>query len=228
MSTSDYLSLFGRFVSTVDAGWKELAKMLSFVHEDIGVIQRFPLVVKQYYLDALLSFLSFNFIASILASSESVEAAINRDPRMRFDPINEWHELTPKSLKLAKTQGLPVEKLLINTDDLERGKVDFLTFRNKFGHGDIHITRATKGRLILLETAERKKGLQVSMRDTPGKLLVARQQLELAHRFLSDLHKNSEPEWLVVADMRKMEDISPEVKRKSQKRGDHSKNPSQN
>jgi hypothetical protein len=214
MSNSKDLAFFGKYVSFIDSHWKDLARMLGFVPDDLGILQKFPLVVRQYYLDALLSFLTTNFIASILASSESVEAAINHDTRMRIDPINEWHMLTSKTLNFAKAQGLPVEKLLIDTDSLEKGKVDFLTFRHKFGHGDIHITRATKGKLILLETAERKGGLQVNFRETPGRLRIALQQLKVAYGFLSDLYEDSEPEDVVMIDMRKKQSDSPQLGKK--------------
>jgi hypothetical protein len=210
-SKRDYLTFFGQYVAMIDSRWKDLAKMLSFVHDALGVIQKFPFVVRQYYLDALLSFLTFNFFASILASSESVEAAINRDTRMRFDPIKEWPMLTSKTLNIAKAQGPPVEKLLIDTDNSEEGRIDFLTFRQKFGHGDIHITSLIKGRLLLLETAERRGGLQVNLRETPGRLRIALQQLKLAHGFLSALYKDSEPEGLVMIDMRRKEPDSSQL-----------------
>lgn len=165
--------------------WSE---KIAFVFADMEIYNRFSLIVRAYFANAITCFMASNFIASVAMSSASVEIAINEDERLLEyrGSLKEWRNLNVRLLSVAKEKGLPIEKLLIQGDDLGKGNVWFILRRNKFAHGEIYLS--TQGQVPLL--MDRKgKNIRVLLSSRPETM--ALQQLMSAHSFLKALYSES-------------------------------------
>ena len=125
-----YETCFGHYIDFLNKNWKFNAEMIKFIFEKREQIDElFLSPVSGYYWEAVRCFLTGNYTGSIAAISASVEYAINNENRKHgWGPKPEgWLELYC-CLKLAKSQGLPADKLL---------EAGFHKTRNSFDHGDI-------------------------------------------------------------------------------------------
>ncbi len=74
-----HYAFFETYISNLNAVWKFNADMIRFVFEDWEKVQSFVYPVTMYYLEAVRSFLSGNYLGSVAASSASVEVAVNNE-----------------------------------------------------------------------------------------------------------------------------------------------------
>jgi hypothetical protein len=86
-------------------------------------------------------------LACITMASTAVEIILNRDRRLRALPNyapDGWAYLNNRTLRTARENGLPTDKLLSPGDDLnERRPIAFVELRNKIAHGEItHLVTA--------------------------------------------------------------------------------------
>jgi len=181
------LKHFEPFLEKIQHGWPILVRKIKFVYDDLNTADKFSPVLSWYYANAVLSFLTGNFVASISTSSACVEIAINMDERMQDlrGPMQNWLHLNPKNLKKAKERGLPIDKLLIKDDDLEKPSVAFIDRRNKFDHGEIYLPSSPTGGPPLLIVRGKK---HTTIRPSFHIWTMPLQQLMSAHGFLVALY----------------------------------------
>ena len=125
-----HYAFFQTYIFNLNETWKSNADMIGFVSKDrekTALLFITPVLV--YYYEAVRSFLAGNYVSSILASSASVEFALNNENKMHGwnKKPDDWLYLW-NALKLASKHGLPAKKLLDS---------EFALFRDKFAHGDI-------------------------------------------------------------------------------------------
>ena len=160
---------FGRYIASLNKNWKSNAEMVKFVFENREQIDElFLSPVSGYYWEAVRCFLTGNYAGSIATISAGVEYAINNENRKHgWGPKPDgWLELYC-CLQLAKSQGLPADKLL---------EAGFHKNRNSFDHGDI------------FPLISRKHGLADF-----GNPNFAIEQLSLATNFLLALYDRARP-----------------------------------
>ncbi len=111
-----------------------LIEKINYFYEDEEIYNRFPQVVDLYFQNALGSYITTNYYASLAASSASVEVSINHDLRIlkHRGEMQNWLNLNLDLLRIAKNEGLPIDEIMIKDDDLEKENVSFIIRRNKF------------------------------------------------------------------------------------------------
>lgn len=175
--------------------WKQRALEISFFVQKktlYKINHPFPdVVVSKYYLEAGLCYITGLFVASTLASSASVEAAITRDPRMAQLKTPDRPMLTIEIVKQAKARGLPIDMLFLMGDNLDQDRVMFVDIRHKFAHGDLELSPGNKIAGPRLKIRKRKTKPIILIADRPASL--ARMQFHRAHAFLNELYGSQTP-----------------------------------
>lgn len=104
--------------------------------------ERYPIDVFSYTREATHCFHQRRFLACIAMASTAVEIILNRDRRLRalsnFRSQDGWAYLNNRTLRIARENGLPSDKLLSAGDDLDSQQpIAFVEMRNKIAHGEI-------------------------------------------------------------------------------------------
>jgi len=165
-----------------------LEDRIGFVKSDIDKVRKFPPAVAKYHSQAVSSFLAGDFAGSISASSAAVEVAINYDLRMKElrEERHEWLGLTHDVLKFARARGLPVDRLLIEGDNVDQEEVWFVIRRDKFESGEVYRSAGPVPLPMLIE----KKGDKTLVRTSLRPETMPLQQLISAHEFLMSLYSH--------------------------------------
>jgi hypothetical protein len=112
-----------------------------------GPSVKMPMDLFSYIREAALCFTVARFLATIVLSSSAVELILNRDRRTQkhqeLKRISGWATLNNQNLIVAREQGLPVEVLLSQDENLAHAQpIRFVERRNKVAHGEIaHMIR---------------------------------------------------------------------------------------
>jgi hypothetical protein len=192
------MSFFERSITDANSKWNERAERISFFNpslfssssNDTNILSTLQ-TLREYYLEAGLTFVIGCFVASVLASSASVEAALNHDPRLKDLKEAKRIGLDRSCLTSAKAKGLPIDKLLTAGDSLEQGDIRFIDIRNKFAHGDIQLPANTLSAGPMFRVKKRKPLKdRLTFAQYPSTLSLV--QLRLAHNFLAELSKQPE------------------------------------
>ena len=186
-----------KWLNNLHLTWKRRVSKISFFVNDWNQafsnrVAPLPLTVWECYFEAGICFLYGVFAASLMASSASVEAAINLDPRMQDFRQRGKPNLTIEVLKEAKRRGLPTDKLLIQGDDLEKN-VQFIDNRNKFNHGDFYLPTNTMSAgplLVKLQKSDKEDNSKIVFGFSQSPDTLSQIQLQLAHSFLTELYGN--------------------------------------
>jgi hypothetical protein len=104
--------------------------------------ERLPVDLFSYTREAGNCLQGRRFLACISMASTAVETILNRDQRLRTLPDYKapdgWAYLNNRTLRTARENGLPTNKLLSPGDDLNgRKPILFVELRNKIAHGEI-------------------------------------------------------------------------------------------
>ena len=104
--------------------------------------ERYPLDLFSFTREAAFCREERRFLAVIALSATAVELILNRDSRTRNNPnlrrTAGWANLNNFNLRVARTQGLPVDMLLETGDGLDTDEpIAFVRLRNKVAHGEI-------------------------------------------------------------------------------------------
>jgi len=186
-----------KWINHLHLTWKRRASKIPFFVDDwteaiSNGVPPSPVTVWECYFEAGLCFLNGGFAASLMASSASVEAGINLDSRMQDFRQRGKPNLTIDVLKEAKKRGLPIDKLLIQGDDLEEN-VQFIDNRNKFDHGDFYLPTNTMSAgplLVKLKKSDKKDNSKMVFGFSQYPETLPQIQLQLAHSFLTVLYGN--------------------------------------